>query len=54
MTKPQALDLLMLLSALESWGFSNGKVLPDYLLERLHDAIFNLSAAVLEDECRDQ
>ena len=45
MTKPQALDLLMLLSALESWGFSNGKVIPDYLLERLDVAL-----AVLRDE----
>ncbi len=29
MTKPQALDLLMLLSALESWAFSTGKQLPE-------------------------
>ena len=27
MTKPQAIDLLMLLSALESWVFSTGKPL---------------------------
>lgn len=54
MTKPQALDLLMLLSALESWGFSNGKVIPDYLLERLNNAIIDLSGVVLEDECQDQ
>ena len=45
MTKPQALDLLMLLSALESWAFSTGKPLPDYLLERLDVAL-----AVLRDE----
>ena len=44
-TKPQALDLLMLLSALESWAFSTGKPLPDYLLERLDVAL-----AVLRDE----
>ena len=44
MTKPQALDLLMLLSALESWSFSTGKPLPDYLLERVDAAI-----AVLRD-----
>ena len=45
MIKPQALDLLMLLSALESWAFSTGKPLPDYLLERL-----GVSLAVLRDE----
>lgn len=45
MTKPQALDLLMLLSALESWSFSTGKPMPDYLLERLDVAL-----AVLRDE----
>ena len=45
MTKPQALDLIVLLSALESWSFSTGKPLPDYLLERLDVAI-----AVLRDE----
>ena len=45
MTKPQAIDLLMLLSALESWSFSTGKPLPDYLLERLDVAI-----AVLRDD----
>lgn len=44
-TKPQALDLLMLLSALESWSFSTGKPMPDYLLERLDVAL-----AVLRDE----
>lgn len=33
MTKPQALDLLMLLSALESWSFSTGRPLPDYLYD---------------------
>ena len=45
MTKPQALDLLMLLSALESWALSTGKPPPDYLLERLDVAI-----AVLRDD----
>ena len=45
MTKPQALDLLMLLSALESWSFSTGRPLPDCLIERLDVAL-----AVLRDE----
>ena len=48
MTKPQALDMLMLLSALESWSFSTGKPLPDYLLERLDVALEVLRAEILE------
>ncbi len=47
MSKPQALDLLMLLSALESWSFSTGKPLPDYLFERLDKAIAQLRDEVL-------
>ena len=45
MTKPQALDLIVLLSALELWAVSTGKPLPGYLLERLDVAL-----AVLRDE----
>lgn len=45
MTKQQLLDLLKLLSALESWSFSNRHTLPDYLLERL-----DASIAILEKE----
>ena len=39
MSKEQVIEIMMLLSALESWGFSNGQRMPDYLLERLNDAI---------------
>lgn len=39
MTKDQALDLLMLLSAMESWSFSAGQRLPDYLAEDLSEGI---------------
>ena len=35
MERAQILDLLMLLSALESWAFSNKTMLPDYLQEML-------------------
>ncbi len=48
MTKPQALDLLMLLSALESWAVSTGKPLPDYLLERQDNSLEALRAEILE------
>ena len=47
MTKPQALDLLMLLSALESWGMSNNQRLPDYMLERLDNSLEVLRAEIL-------
>lgn len=51
MTKPQALDLLMLLSALESWGMSNGQRLPEFLQDRLSDYIEALRSEVLS--CKD-
>ena len=48
MTKEQCLDILMLLSALESWSFSVNSSLPDYLGERIGNAIELLSAEVLK------
>lgn len=39
MTQAQILDLLMLLSALESWGLSSKQPLPDYLANRLDSNI---------------
>lgn len=35
MTRAEILAALELLSALESWGFSNKQAFPDYLLEDL-------------------
>ena len=35
LTKKQALDILMLLTALESWSFSIKETLPDCLLEKI-------------------
>ena len=48
MTKEQLLDLLQLLSALESWGFSSGTKIPDYLLERLDLSIDKLREEILK------
>ena len=48
MTKPELLDLLQLLSALESWSFSTGKPLPDYLEDRLLNAVEILRREVLK------
>ena len=49
MTKPQALDLLMLLSALESYALTTGKPLPDYLFDRIDSATALLREEILEE-----
>ena len=48
MTKQQKLDILMLLSALESWGHSNNAQFPDYLHCRLTTTMGLLSEEVLQ------
>ena len=48
MNKEQALEIIKLLSALESWGFAQGKTLPDYLHERLCSIIDQLTVEVLK------
>ena len=48
MTKPEALDLLQLLSAIESWSFSNGQRLPDYLHDRLLNSVEILRKEILD------
>lgn len=47
--KAEALELLKLLSALESWSFSSTTNLPDYLLERLAQQIDDLTKIILEE-----
>ena len=48
MNKELALKIMLLLSALESWGFSNGKELPDYMHDDLRNMIDELGKVVLE------
>ena len=48
MTKEQYLELIKLLSALESWSFSAGQRMPDYLFEKLDKSIVELTAEVLK------
>ena len=48
MTKEQMLDLLMLLSALESWTFATKERLPDYLHDQLSRVIDIASKEVLK------
>ena len=45
MTKEQILQLIKLLSAVESWSYADKHRMPDYLYERIDDAM-----AVLEQE----
>lgn len=47
MTKPELLALMRLLSALESWGFSNKQTLPDYLLEDIQKNVEILEREIL-------
>lgn len=46
--REQHLEILKLLSALESWSFSTHHNLPDYLHERLCAAIEQLTKEVLK------
>ena len=48
MTKEQSLELIKLLSALESWAFSTGARLPDYLHDQLSEVIESLTKEVLK------
>ena len=48
MTKEQALDLIQLLSAVESWSFADKHHMPDYLYERIDIAIELLRKEVLK------
>ncbi len=50
MNKEKALEILLLLSALESWSFSAGQRLPDYLHDNLANTVESLSKCVLEDD----
>jgi hypothetical protein len=47
MKKEDALAIIKLLSALESWAFSTKTLLPDYLHDDLHSAVEKLDAIVL-------
>lgn len=48
MNKQFALDLIKLLSSLESWTFATKERLPDYLIEQLELAVDKLSDEVLK------
>ena len=50
MDKTLALQLIKLLSALESWGFSNKQMFPDYLHEDLASRLEDLESIVLDEK----
>ena len=49
MDKKDLLALMRLLSALESWGFSSGNRLPDYLHDDLCKMVTLLEAEILKE-----
>ena len=52
MDKTEMLEILKLLSALESWSFSTKVNLPDYLHERLANTIDFLGTEILDAEVK--
>jgi hypothetical protein len=50
MNTPELLQLMRLLSALESWGLSSGKTLPDYLHDQLVSAVDTIEREILEGQ----
>ena len=50
MTKDEALKIIKLLSALESWAFCAKNPLPDYLHEDLALAVERLEKVVLKEK----
>ena len=54
MSKAESLELIKLLSALESWAFSTQAKFPEYLVERIELALDKLTDGVLMDgdECQ--
>jgi len=48
MTKPEILETIKLLSALEAWSFAEKHRLPDYLLEDLDKVLTVLTHEVLK------
>ena len=50
MSKEDALKTMMLLSALESWAFSQQNRLPDYLVDDIQRSLEVLEKIVLEKQ----
>ena len=50
MTKPEAIQALKLLSALESWAMSQKERMPDYLHEDIQTSMEVLERIILEPQ----
>jgi hypothetical protein len=50
MTKEEALQAIKLLSALESWAFSQSTRVPDYLVEDIQRSMDVLERVVLKEK----
>jgi hypothetical protein len=50
MTKAEALRILKLLSAMESWAFSQKETMPDYLVDDVNNAMAVLERIILEEK----
>lgn len=48
MTKEEALRVIKLLSAMESWAFSQKETMPDYLVEDVGTAMVILERIILK------
>ena len=48
MTKEQILEVIKLLSALESWSFADKHTLPDYLYDKISQAMDALTKELLK------
>jgi len=50
MTKEDQLNIIKLLSALESWGFSTNQTMPAYLYDQMQTSIVLLCKEVLKHD----
>ena len=50
MTRQNKIDIILLLSALESWGFAEKRCPPDFISARMCEAIKPLSEEVLKED----
>jgi hypothetical protein len=50
MTKEKMLDVLMTISALESWAYAQKAAFPDYLIEEVAQAVDALKQAILRGD----
>ena len=48
MTKEQALQIIKLLSAVESWSYTDKRLMPEYLYDRIDEAMKVLEQEVLK------